>query len=119
MRRRWLAALALAASYILSPAARAEDWQAGWQRTVAAVEAENWHGGIDGIFLDNEKRYFLGFAVYEENIAYDNAKLIPDAMLPDMKSLADAQWEGRISMADPRAGSPLTGSGAMLRVYGE
>ena len=78
-----------------------------------------WYGGLDGIFLDKEKRYFLGFALYEENIAYYNSRLIADPGAADLKDLTDPRWAGKISMADPRAGSPLVGSGAMLRTYGE
>jgi iron(III) transport system substrate-binding protein len=78
-----------------------------------------WYGGLDGIFLDKEKRYFLGFALYEENIAYYNSRLITDPGAADLKDLTDPRWAGKISMADPRAGSPLVGSGAMLRSYGE
>jgi len=83
------------------------------------TDPKSWYGGIDGTFLDSEKRYFFGFAIYEENVAYYNGKLIPEVELPDMRSLADPRWTGKISMADPRAGSPLTGSGALLRIYGE
>ncbi len=78
-----------------------------------------WHGGLDGIFLDRDKRYFLGFALYEENIAYYNSRLINDPGMSDLRRLIDAKWAGKISMADPRAGSPLVSSGAMLKTYGE
>jgi iron(III) transport system substrate-binding protein len=83
------------------------------------LDDSTWHGGLDGIFLDKDKRYFLGFALYEENIAYYNSRLITDPGASDLKNLTDPRWAGRISMADPRAGSPLVGSGAMLRTYGE
>jgi iron(III) transport system substrate-binding protein len=78
-----------------------------------------WYGGLDGIFLDTDKRDFLGFALYEENIAYYNSRLIADPDAAQLKNLTEPKWAGRISMADPRAGSPLVGSGAMLRTYGE
>ena len=77
------------------------------------------YGGIDGIFLDKEKRYFLGFGVYEENTAYYNKKFITDPAANDLKSLVDPRFAGKISMADPRAGSPLTASGVMIKTYGE
>lgn len=83
------------------------------------VNSDNWYGGLDGIFLDNEKKYFLGFAVYEENIAYYDSAFIKDPAIEDMKNLIDPKWSGKISMADPRAGSPLTGSAVLLRRYGE
>ena len=82
------------------------------------TDATAWHGGADGMFVDLEKQYFLSFAIYEENVAFYNAKAISESDLPDMKALTEPRWKGKISMADPRAGSPLTGSGALLRVYG-
>ncbi|MGE5539498.1 MAG: ABC transporter substrate-binding protein [Gemmatimonas sp.] len=78
-----------------------------------------WYGGIDGIFLDKEKMYFLGFAIYEENIAYYNKRVLPDPSVADLKNIVDPKFAGKISMADPRAGSPLTASGSMLKAYGE
>jgi iron(III) transport system substrate-binding protein len=83
------------------------------------VDDNAWYGGIDGIFLDTDKRYFLGFAIYEENIAYYNSRLIPDPNMSDLKNIIDPKWAGKISMADPRAGSPLTASGSMLKTYGD
>jgi iron(III) transport system substrate-binding protein len=83
------------------------------------LDSEVWYGGLDGIFLDKEKRYFLGFALYEENTAYYNSRLISDPGVSEVKNLTDPKWTGKISMADPRAGSPLVASGAMLRTYGE
>jgi iron(III) transport system substrate-binding protein len=83
------------------------------------VDDAVWYGGIDGIFLDNDKRYFLGFAIYDENIAYYNSRLIPDPAMSDLRNIVDPKWAGKISMADPRAGSPLTASGSMLKTYGE
>ena len=78
-----------------------------------------WYGGLDGIFLDTQKRSFLGFALYEENVAYYNSRLLSDPSVADLKNLTDPKWTGKVSMADPRAGSPLVASGAMLRSYGE
>jgi len=83
------------------------------------LDNDVWYGGLDGIFLDKDKRYFLGFALYEENIAYYNSRLIGDTAAADLKNITDPKWTGKISMADPRAGSPLVGPGAMLRSYGE
>jgi ABC-type Fe3+ transport system substrate-binding protein len=83
------------------------------------VDNDIWYGGLDGIFLDKDKRYFLGFALYEENTAYYNSRLIGGPDVAEVKSLTDPKWAGKISMADPRAGSPLVASGAMLRSYGE
>jgi iron(III) transport system substrate-binding protein len=78
-----------------------------------------WYGGFDGLFLDNEKRRMLGFAVYDEDIAFYNSRLLPDPDLDDMKNVVAAKFAGKIAIADPRAGSSLTSSGVLLRVYGE
>jgi iron(III) transport system substrate-binding protein len=76
-----------------------------------------WLGGLDGIFLDTEKKYFLGFAIYEEGFGTYNSKLIPD--VGGMKNLNDPKWTGKISIADPRAGSSLVGSGVIVKSYGD
>jgi iron(III) transport system substrate-binding protein len=78
-----------------------------------------WHGGLDGIFLDEDKKYFLGFGIYGENTAYYNSKYVTDSAATDLKNIIDPKWAGKISMADPRAGSPLTASGGMIKAYGE
>jgi iron(III) transport system substrate-binding protein len=83
------------------------------------LDGNAWYGGIDGIFLDKEKTYFLGFAIYEENIAYYNKRVLPDPAARDLKNIVDAKYSGKIAMADPRAGSPLTASGSMIKAYGE
>ena len=83
------------------------------------TDPNTWYGGIDGIFLDKEKKYFLGFGIYAENTAYYNSKIITDPSIADLKNIIDPKWAGKISMADPRAGSPLTASGAMIKTYGE
>jgi ABC-type Fe3+ transport system substrate-binding protein len=78
-----------------------------------------WQGGLDGIFLDAEHKYFLGFVAYEENVAYYNSKIIAERDMPDMKALVDPRWQGKISIADPRAGSAMTGAAVLMRIYGE
>jgi ABC-type Fe3+ transport system substrate-binding protein len=83
------------------------------------IDTGVWWGGFEGIFLDGDRRYFLGFAIYEEKIAYYNSRLLNDPNLSDARSLIDPRWAGKISMADPRAGSPLVESGVMLKTYGE
>jgi hypothetical protein len=75
-----------------------------------------WLGGLDGIFLDKEKKYFLGFAIYEEGFGTYNDKLIPGG-IGGMKNLNDPKWTGKVSIADPRAGSSLVGSGVMAVDY--
>ena len=78
-----------------------------------------WYGGFDGLFLDNGKNKMLGFAIYDEDIAFYNSRLLPDPDLADMKNVILPKFAGKIAIADPRAGSSLTSSGVLLRTYGE
>lgn len=80
---------------------------------------EKWHGGMDGLFLDKEKKHFLGFVMHDQTIAYYNKKFVSNPGGLDFKDLIDPQWKGKISMADPRGGSPLTGASVLLKAYGE
>ena len=41
--------------------------------------------------------------------------MLPDPSVADLKNIVDAKYAGKIAMADPRAGSPLTASGSMLK----
>lgn len=83
------------------------------------MDDSHWHGGLDGLFLDFEKRYYLGFAVYEQAIAHYNKKFIDKPGGLTFPDLLDPQWSGKISMADPRGGSALTGTAVLYKRYGE
>ena len=80
---------------------------------------EKWYGGMDALFLDKEKTFFLGFVMHDQTIAYYNRKFVKDPDGLDFKDLTDPQWKGKISMADPRGGSPLTGASVLMKAYGE
>jgi len=47
------------------------------------------------------------------------SRLLTDPDIADMKNVVLPKFAGKISVADPRAGSSLTSSGVLLRVYGE
>jgi iron(III) transport system substrate-binding protein len=82
------------------------------------VDETKWVGGLDGLFLDKEKTYFAAFAVYDsQSIYYNRAKL--DGKDLTTKSLADAAWTGKITMADPRAGASLNTLSVMDKIYGD
>ena len=83
------------------------------------VDDSLWYGGLDGLFLDLDKRYYLGFAVYEQAIAHYNAKFIDKPGGLTFQDLLDPKWSGKISMADPRGGSALTGLAVLNKRYGE
>lgn len=78
-----------------------------------------WYGGVDGLFLDSDKRYYLGFAMYEQTIAHYNNKVITKPGGLSFQDLLDPQWAGRISMADPRGGASLVGSAVLYKLLGE
>ena len=79
---------------------------------------KNWLGGLDGLFLDKEKTYFVAFAAYDSQSVYYNRAKIDGASLT-MKSLVEPQWAGKMSMADPRAGAPLNTLSVLDKVYGD
>jgi iron(III) transport system substrate-binding protein len=83
------------------------------------VDPGAWYGGFDGLFLDTDRSRMLGFAVYDEDIAFYNGRLLPDPDIADMKNVILPKFAGKIAIADPRAGSSLTSSGVLLRAYGE
>lgn len=80
---------------------------------------EKWWGGMDGLFLDKEKKYFLGFVLHDQTIANYNKKFVTDPDGLQFTDLTAPEWKGKISMADPRGGSPLTGASVLLKAYGE
>ena len=80
------------------------------------VDASKWHGGMDGLFLDKEKRYFLGFAMYSQTIGHYNGKTMTEPVSVD--KLIDPKYKGKISMADPSGGSSNTTLAILHRKYG-
>ena len=79
------------------------------------LDDKTWHGGLDGLFLDKERKYFLGFATVEAPPAYVNAKLAGNLSVAD---LVDPKWAGKISMADLRGGAGVTSLGSLLKQNG-
>lgn len=82
------------------------------------VDDAVWYGGLDGLFLDRDKRYYLGFAMYEQTIAHYNNKVITKPGGLSYQDLLDPQWSGKISVADPRGGAALTGMAVLYKLYG-
>jgi iron(III) transport system substrate-binding protein len=81
------------------------------------VDDAAWYGGLDGLFLDNDKRYLIGFALYESTIAHYNKSAIEQPFT--LKDVIAPAWTGKISMSDPRGGASLNGAAALLKIYGE
>jgi iron(III) transport system substrate-binding protein len=80
------------------------------------VDGSKWYGGIDGLFLDKEDRYFMGFAMYTQTIGHYNSKLITEPVT--VEKLIDPKYKGKISMADPRGGSSNTTLAILYRKFG-
>ncbi len=83
------------------------------------VDDNLWHGGLDGLFLDRDKRYYLGFAMYEQTIAHYNNKVITKPGGLSFQDLLDPQYAGKMSMSDPRGGASLTGTAVLYKLLGE
>lgn len=81
------------------------------------VDDNLWHGGLDGMFTDNEKRYMPTFALYEQGMAHYNKKFIKGPVTVD--DVIKPEFTGKISMADPRGGSSLATMGVILKFKGE
>lgn len=75
-----------------------------------------WHGGLDGLFLDNDKRYLIGFALYESTNAHYNKAVIKESLT--LTDVIKPEWVGKISMSDPRGGVSLNAAATFLKVYG-
>jgi iron(III) transport system substrate-binding protein len=80
------------------------------------TDESKWLGGIDGIFADKEKKYFLGFTAYESSNVFYNRKLIPSLT---MQQLIEPQWKGKIALADPRGGAALVTLGVLHLKFGD
>ena len=79
-----------------------------------------WANGLDGLFLDKEKRFFPAFVAYESQSVYYNKTKIADASTLTMQSLtSDPRWSGKIAMADPRGGAALNTLTVMNKLFGD
>jgi ABC-type Fe3+ transport system substrate-binding protein len=78
-----------------------------------------WTGGVDALFIDIDKKYFVGFAAYESENVYYNAKAVQGPGSGEMANLADAKWAKKVSMADPRGGASLSTLAMLYEEYGE
>jgi ABC-type Fe3+ transport system substrate-binding protein len=79
----------------------------------------NWHGGLDALFLDREKQFMPMFVATATQSDYYNKVKIPDASDLTVQKLIDPKWAGKISLADPRAGSSLNTLTVLDYLYGD
>jgi iron(III) transport system substrate-binding protein len=83
------------------------------------VDGSKWLGGIEGLFADTAKQYFVGFLVNVNAPATVNRDVVSETDLRSDRELLDPRWKGRISLQDPRAGAAQSNLAAMLATYGE
>jgi iron(III) transport system substrate-binding protein len=83
------------------------------------IDGSKWLGGLDGLFLDFDKQYMLGFLANTSAIAYVNRDAVPATDLQSLDQLVDPPWRGRIVVQDPRAGIGLAQATFLLKTYGE
>lgn len=81
------------------------------------ADEKYWWGGMNTVFVDKEKKYYLAFVLYEQTIAQYNKKLIPGDLT--FQDILDPKFAGKITMAEPHGGSPLSGGAVLYKVYGE
>ena len=79
------------------------------------TDPSKWLGGIDGLFADKEKQYFLAFAAYESENVFYNRKIVSEVT---MKQLIEPRFKGKIALADPRGGAALVTLGVLEMSYG-
>jgi ABC-type Fe3+ transport system substrate-binding protein len=78
-----------------------------------------WLGGLDGLFVDAEDRWFPGFIANTSTAFYVNRDLIPESDLRTDTDILDPRWKGKIVIQDPRGGAGLGRLTAMLQAHGE
>lgn len=83
------------------------------------TDESKWHGGMNTVFVDKEKKYYLAFVLYEQTIAQYNKKALGVSDDLTFEDLLDPKWSGKITMAEPHGGSPLSGGAVLYKVYGE
>jgi len=90
-----------------------------WLLLPGVAEEDNWFGGSEGLFFDQEKNTVLGFVNYISFVAYVNHDVVPEAELRSVTELTHPRWRGKIVIQDPRGGAGLTALQTLLKVYGE
>ena len=83
------------------------------------VDESQWFGGRNGLFVDQERKYILGFLAYASAPVYVNRAFISETEFWSDKDLLHPQWKGKIVLQDPRGGAGLGSMTVMLAVHGE
>jgi iron(III) transport system substrate-binding protein len=83
------------------------------------TDESKWLGGLDGLFVDAEDRWFPGFIANTSAAFYVNRDIIPESELRTDTEILDPRWKGKIAIQDPRGGAGLGRLTAMLIAHGE
>jgi iron(III) transport system substrate-binding protein len=78
------------------------------------LNEKNWHGGFEHMYLDKGKKYFPSFCIYSSAFAFYNKDFIKLPKL-GLTDLLDPKWKGKISMAEPSAGSATVTMGMLMK----
>jgi ABC-type Fe3+ transport system substrate-binding protein len=79
----------------------------------------DWEGGLDGRFMDNEKKYIFTFFRNVQNQISVNSTVMPNTQIKSFQDLLDPALKGKIVWQDPRIGGiGITFFSAVYRHYG-
>jgi iron(III) transport system substrate-binding protein len=83
------------------------------------LDDSKWFGGIDGLWADNEKTYWLKFHGNVNGVGLVNRDFLPESELRTAQDLLNPQWQGKIVLDDPRGGGGLGRLTFMIMAFGE
>ncbi|HEY4135242.1 MAG TPA: extracellular solute-binding protein [Alphaproteobacteria bacterium] len=83
------------------------------------TDENNWYGGFEHSYLDDGKKFFPTFCMYDTAFGFYNRTFIKDEEMPNLESLVDPKWKGKIAMTDPAEGNSSVTTVMLYRRYGE
>ena len=82
------------------------------------ADDSKWIGGIDGVFVDREKKYFFGYILYIQPSAYVNRDFIKESDLKSSAQLLDSKFKSKIVITTPTGGSSQNSLCHIAFMYG-
>ncbi len=83
------------------------------------ADDNKWLGGLDGAFVDREKKYIFGYTLYTSPTARVNRDFIKESDLKSSAQLVDPKFKGKIVILTPTGGASAQALGHMAFMYGE